>query len=58
VVELKPGEVVAGPELIAFVKEQIGSVKAPKQIGVWAELPRSRVGKVLKTDVRAELLDP
>ena len=32
VVELKPGATVAGPELIAFVKERIGSVKAPKQI--------------------------
>jgi acyl-CoA synthetase (AMP-forming)/AMP-acid ligase II len=58
VVELKPGETVAGPALIAFVKERIGSVKAPKQIAVWPELPRSRVGKVLKTDVRAELLGP
>ena len=57
VVELKPGATVEEPELIAFVKERIGSVKAPKRIGVWAELPRSRVGKILKTDVRAELLD-
>ncbi len=56
VVELKPGATVEEPELIAFVKERIGSVKAPKRIGVWAELPRSRVGKILKTDVRAELL--
>jgi acyl-CoA synthetase (AMP-forming)/AMP-acid ligase II len=56
VIELKPGEVVAGPELIAFVKGQIGSVKAPKQITVWDQLPRSRVGKILKNDVRADLL--
>ena len=56
VVELKPGADVAAPDLIAFVKERIGSVKAPKRIELWPELPRSRVGKVLKTDVRAELL--
>jgi acyl-CoA synthetase (AMP-forming)/AMP-acid ligase II len=56
VVELTPGETVEGPELIAFVKERIGSVKAPKQIAVWDQLPRSRVGKVLKNDVRAELI--
>jgi acyl-CoA synthetase (AMP-forming)/AMP-acid ligase II len=56
VVELTPGETVDGPELIAFVKERIGSVKAPKQIAVWDQLPRSRVGKVLKNDVRAELI--
>jgi len=58
VVELKPGIVVTVPELIAFVKERIGSVKAPKAIAVWTELPRSRVGKVLKTEVRATLLEP
>jgi acyl-CoA synthetase (AMP-forming)/AMP-acid ligase II len=56
VVELKPGETVEAPELIAFVKERIGSVKAPKRITLSPELPRSRVGKVLKADVRAELL--
>ena len=37
---------------VAFVKERIGSVKAPKQVEVWADLPRSKVGKVLKTDIR------
>ena len=43
-------------ELVAFVKARIGSVKAPKQVEVWQELPRSRVGKVLKADVRTRLL--
>ncbi len=43
-------------ELIAFVKERIGSVKAPKRPAHWAELPRLRVGKVLKGEVRAGLL--
>lgn len=57
VVELKPGQVVVTGDLIAFVKERIGSVKAPKHIEVWTELPRSRVGKVLKTEVRSALLD-
>jgi fatty-acyl-CoA synthase len=57
VVELKPGIVVTTPELIGFVKERIGSVKAPKHIEVWTDLPRSRVGKVLKAEVRAALLD-
>ena len=40
----------------AFVKERIGAVKAPKQVEVWPDLPRSKVGKVLKPDVRARLL--
>ncbi|WP_028063007.1 acyl-CoA synthetase [Solirubrobacter soli] len=55
VVEPQPGVEVDPAELIAFVKERIGSVKAPKRVDVWAELPRSKVGKILKTEVRAEL---
>ena len=43
-------------ELVAFVKARIGSVKAPKQVELWQELPRSRLGKVLKADVRTQLL--
>jgi acyl-CoA synthetase (AMP-forming)/AMP-acid ligase II len=58
VVEAQPGQDVATDELIAFVKERIGSVKAPKSIELWPRLPRSRVGKVLKAEVRAELLGP
>jgi acyl-coenzyme A synthetase/AMP-(fatty) acid ligase len=42
-------------ELTAFVKARIGSVKAPKQVEVWADLPRSKVGKVLKTDIKQQL---
>ena len=40
----------------SFVKQRIGSVKAPKQIEVWDDLPRSRVGKVLKSEIRAMML--
>jgi fatty-acyl-CoA synthase len=39
----------------AFVKARIGSVKAPKQVEVWPDLPRSKVGKVLKTDIKERL---
>ena len=46
---------VRAAELAAFVKERIGSVKAPKQVEVWPDLPRSKVGKVLKTDIKATL---
>jgi acyl-CoA synthetase (AMP-forming)/AMP-acid ligase II len=56
VVEAKPGAEVETDELIAFVKARIGSVKAPKRVELWKELPRSRVGKVLKMEVRTELL--
>ena len=40
----------------AFVKERIGSVKAPKQVEVWPDLPRSKIGKVLKPEIRARML--
>jgi acyl-CoA synthetase (AMP-forming)/AMP-acid ligase II len=55
VVQAQP-DVTADPaELVAFVKARIGSVKAPKQVHVWPDLPRSTVGKVLKTDIKARL---
>jgi acyl-coenzyme A synthetase/AMP-(fatty) acid ligase len=53
---IEPSTDVEPGELVAFVKARIGSVKAPKQVEVWPELPRSRLGKVLKADVRTRLL--
>ena len=36
----KWGERVTAPaELTAFVRERLGSVKTPKQIEIWADLP-------------------
>jgi acyl-CoA synthetase (AMP-forming)/AMP-acid ligase II len=54
-VQLRPGSSVSDDDLIRFTKERIGSVKAPKQVWFWDDLPRSTVGKVLKADVRAQL---
>ncbi|RKQ86124.1 acyl-CoA synthetase (AMP-forming)/AMP-acid ligase II [Solirubrobacter pauli] len=54
---IEPGADVSPDELVTFVKARIGSVKAPKQIELWPELPRSKVGKVLKADIRAQLLE-
>jgi acyl-CoA synthetase (AMP-forming)/AMP-acid ligase II len=54
---IEPSADVQPDELVAFVKARIGSVKAPKQVELWPELPRSRVGKVLKADVRTQLLE-
>ncbi|KRA39187.1 MULTISPECIES: AMP-binding protein [unclassified Nocardioides] len=55
VLQLRPGEDVDVAEVQAFVKSRIGSVKTPKQVEVWPDLPRSRVGKVLKTEIKAQL---
>jgi fatty-acyl-CoA synthase len=55
-VQLHPG-VTCDPEiLIAHVKTALGSVHAPKKIHFLDQLPRSSVGKVLKTAIR-ELLN-
>jgi acyl-CoA synthetase (AMP-forming)/AMP-acid ligase II len=43
-------------EVRAFVKARIGGVKAPKEVLVWDDLPRSKVGKVVKPEIRAQLL--
>lgn len=55
VVLLHDGARVDTDDLVRFVKDRVGSVKAPKQIEVWSDLPRSTVGKILKTDIRATL---
>jgi acyl-CoA synthetase (AMP-forming)/AMP-acid ligase II len=58
VLQLKAGATVDPDEVKAFVKARIGSVKSPKQVEIWADLPRSKVGKVLKKEIRAKLLPP
>ena len=55
VLQLRPGAAGDTAEITAFVKERIGSVKTPKQVEVWSDLPRSKVGKVLKSDIRTTL---
>ena len=57
VVQLRPGYSVTESEVRAFVKARIGSVKAPKQVDMWPDLPKSKVGKVLKSEVKAQLLN-
>ena len=56
VLQLHAGRSADPAQIQAFVKARIGSVKAPKLVETWADLPRSKVGKVLKRDIRAEML--
>jgi len=51
-VELRAGQSASEAELIAFVRELLGPVLTPKRIHFHASLPRSPVGKVVKTTVR------
>jgi len=43
--------------IIAYCKKNLGSVKTPKQVLIWDELPRSPVGKVLKKEIRKVFWD-
>lgn len=51
-VQLRPGAAADEAALIAFVRERLGPVQTPKRIHFHASLPRSPVGKVLKSAVR------
>jgi acyl-CoA synthetase (AMP-forming)/AMP-acid ligase II len=52
-VRVLDGAAVTAPEIIAFVKAELGSVKAPKAIHFVSALPRNAAGKVSRASVRA-----
>ncbi len=47
-VELRDGAQADPDEIIRFVKDKLGSVKAPKSIAVYERLPRNNYGKLQK----------
>ncbi|GAA4821455.1 long-chain fatty acid--CoA ligase [Actinomycetospora corticicola] len=55
VIQPQPDTTLDADEVIGFVKARVGSVKTPKQVEFWPDLPRSTVGKVLKADIRSSL---
>jgi fatty-acyl-CoA synthase len=56
ILQVRPGADVDPAEMRSFVKARIGSVKTPKQVEVWEDLPRSKVGKVLKSEIKQRLI--
>ncbi|MDF2442085.1 MAG: hypothetical protein JWR01_288 [Subtercola sp.] len=56
VVQVDAAATVDLDALRVFVRGDLGGVKAPKHIEAWADLPRSKVGKVLKAEIKATLL--
>jgi acyl-CoA synthetase (AMP-forming)/AMP-acid ligase II len=58
IVQPHPGSTVVADEVRAFARARIGGVKAPKQIEIWPDLPRSKVGKILKNEIKSRLLSP
>lgn len=55
-VQLRDGETLDPDALIAAVKHELGSVKAPKEVHIFEALPRSAVGKTVKSSVRSEIM--
>ncbi len=51
-VQLHPNAATSPEEIIAHARKELGSVKAPKNIHLVDNLPRSAVGKVLRRVVR------
>jgi fatty-acyl-CoA synthase len=56
IIQPHPGQDVTDQDIRAFVKARLGSVKTPKQVEVWTDLPRSKLGKILKNEVKSQLL--
>jgi acyl-CoA synthetase (AMP-forming)/AMP-acid ligase II len=57
IVQLKPGKSISEEDLLDHVKARLGSVKTPKSLEFVDDLPRSPVGKVLKTELRKPYWD-
>src|SRR5690606_36296202 len=55
VVQLKEGHSADAEELLSLCRSRLGSIKTPKSVLFWPELPRSPVGKVLNRDIRETL---
>jgi long-chain acyl-CoA synthetase len=54
VVVCRPGEQITLEELVAHCRRYIGGYKIPRRLQVVAELPKSALGKVLKTRLRQQ----
>ena len=54
-VQLHPGQKTDEAELIAFVRNLLGPVQTPKHVHFYESLPRSNVGKLLKSAVIQKL---
>jgi long-chain acyl-CoA synthetase len=53
---VKKDQTLTSEELMKFCREQLTSYKVPKSIEFRNELPKSNVGKILRKDLRAEVL--
>ena len=54
----QPGESVTADELVKHCREHIGGYKIPRQYAFLPEMPKSAMGKILKTELRKTYSDP
>ena len=54
----QPGASVSADELVSHCREHIGGYKIPRQYAFLPEMPKSAMGKILKTDLRKTFSDP
>ncbi len=54
----QPGQTVSADELVTHCRERIGGYKIPRQYAFLPELPKSAMGKILKTALRETYSDP
>lgn len=55
-VTLKPGVTATEDEIIAFLRENLAAYKVPKHARILAALPLSGMGKILKRELKKQLL--
>lgn len=53
-VQLRPGAATAPADLLAFARDAVGPVKAPKVVHLYPELPKNAFGKILKPQLQRE----
>lgn len=52
-VSLKAGRTVSPAELIAYCRDRLAVYKAPRQIEILADLPKTTTGKLLRRELQA-----
>jgi len=58
VVVLKPGVVITAKEMIDYCKNHLLDWKSPKEVLFLKELPRNKMGKIMKDEVAKCILNP
>lgn len=56
VVAPRAGETIEAEEIIAYVQEHLAKYKWPKEVKVLPELPKGATGKILKRELKMQLL--